>query len=155
MTDTASQMAVTAELPPGVHPMDPSGTPEPSPVGTDIGQAWTPGEKPFGVPNARAVPVWERATTNFAVKALNVTTTLPAAGRLVGRRSVSLWVPGTASQGVQFSSDRGSVDSGAGVPLNPGDSITIGSEAAVYVGPIDGQTSGTVYVLDLYNALAD
>ena len=141
-------------LPPGVHPYDQTG-PEFSPAPAPQGQTFTTGTKAFSVPHAEAIPVWERATTNFATKNLTLGATTQVAGRLPGRKSVTLWVPGTAAQGVQFSNNRGDVDSGNGTPLSPGDSVTIGSEAAVWAGPLSGQTSGTVYTLDLYNALAD
>lgn len=146
-----------ADLPPGMHPYDQAGA-EWSPSQGLQGQGWSPAaSKPFDVPNANAVPVWERATTDWSTIALTLNSangTQMVAGRVVGRKNVTLWVPGTATLGCVFSSDRGAIDNGGGTPLNPGDSITIGSEGPVYAGCQSGQTSGTVYVMDLFNVAA-
>ena len=153
MTDTA---AITDQLPPGVHPYDQAGDEWSPPQGVQ-GQQWQPGRAPFSVPNANAVPVWQRATTDWSTAALTLNSTngtQQIAGRVTGRMSVTIWVPGIASHGIQFSQDRGAVDNNAGTPLNPGDSVTINSEGPVYAGCQSGQTAGTVYVLDLFNVTA-
>ena len=142
-------------LPGGVHPGDQSGKDWEPPGSVDPGvQEWRPGKKPFDTKPGLAIPVWERATEEFAEQVLNLSSgmnAIAAAGRETGRKSVTLWVPSIASYGCQFSRIRGKVDNGNGMPLNPGDSITIGSEAPVYVGVQTGQSTGVVYVLDLMN----
>jgi hypothetical protein len=156
MSSVESAVIEPFELPAGLHPLDQSG-PEYRPQIGDQPQAWKPGTQPFAVPNSHAVAVWERATNDWAGTAWTLALTgatngtMQIAGRIAGRKSVTIWVPSSASHGVQIAPSRGQCDNNAGVVLNPGDSITIGSEAPVYAAVISGQTAGTCNVLDLFN----
>jgi hypothetical protein len=161
MTDIGTQILpsdVDASLPPGVHPHDRGGADWTPPLGDEQGQSWKPAAvKPFDIPNSHAIAVWQRATTDWATTAFTLNSangTIAIAGRLVGRLSITLWVPASASHGIQFSEDRGTIDQGLGTPLNPGDSISIPSEGPVYAGCQAGQTAGTIYILDLFNVAA-
>jgi hypothetical protein len=151
-------------LPAGAHPGDKS-----SPVD---GPQWghsslpqdTPGSKapragraPYQVENPEALPVYERGSTDWAVNLIYITATnggtAIAANDQKGRKSVTLSIPtalpgGQTAVGVLFGPTEDSVQTifSAGV-LNVGDSVTLGTEAKVYVGLLPGQVFGSVQVI--------
>lgn len=148
-------------LPPGVHPGDRSvalvpGQPVESnaPVGgDDLGRQGQRTRPPWHTENEEALPVYQRAAHDWSANQFIVGSGNPIqiAGRLRGCVSTMVWVPTSASHGVIISPVEGDITQGAGVELDPGDSIEIASEAAVWAGVIVGQTSGTVNVVRLYN----
>ena len=141
-------------LPPGQHPLDRSGGIEYNPGGSTEAAPARRGVAPFSTPNGRAIPVYQRAAEQGAEQAFTVNSTsgsVTLCGRVPGRLVVTIWVPSTASQGVQWSYNRATVDIGLGLVLSPGDSYSSPCEAPIYAAPIAGQSTGTVYVADLYN----
>lgn len=117
----------------------------------------------FTIAHAESVPTWERATTEWTgtptIVGQNPVTLV---GRRRGRRAVNLWVPTayvttTAGAftvlGVQIARSPSELAANSGLQLNPGDSITLGTEAPVYVQALPGQTSGVVFFTELYNDL--
>jgi hypothetical protein len=145
--------ALADALPPGVHPLDqsmPAAEYVPGPA--EQGKAYTQGRRPFATPNGEAVPVWQRATTDWSTFAFtSISGTVQIGGKVGGRFAISVWVPTTAALGVQIGALRSQCDNSGGTPLNPGDSVTIMSEAPVFAAPQIGQTTGTVYVMDFFN----
>jgi hypothetical protein len=158
-----------APLPAGVHPTDPSETMSPD-FGTNRaappdtpGSRYTTGKPPWQVQNSDALPVFQRSASDWTVKIVVVNSsqnggTAIAVGRQRGRVSVTLSVPtllpnGTVPLGVVFAPTEDEVQAGAnaGGVLNPGDSVTIYSEAQVYVGVIGAAASGAVQVKVEFN----
>ena len=172
----ASELATPDELfefqiPPGVHPHDRSiavGDLErysDNPVHHDTaGNRYTTGRKHFGIDNGEAVPVFERSSSNFTAGSTQVNSsnggTSIVAGRVLGRKSMTIWVPttwtnpsgtSTSPNGVVFGETEGELQSGGGAQLNPGDSITLDTEAPIWIGLIPGKTSGVVQYMATYN----
>lgn len=141
-------------LPPGVHPQDMSG-PDMAVGPSDLPPVYEQGSAPFSVPNKDALPVFERASRSGNALVVYVNDnqggTARAVGRLKGRKAVMLWVSSSATTGVMVDFIEGKLQAGGGVPLNPGDSITLPTEASIYVGLQAGQTSGSVNVIELFN----
>ena len=144
-------------LPPGVHPQDRRSPTTPVvPTPTPAGEAPRT-RPPFSVPPGRAMGVFQRASGDFSLNRFTINPTsgtggvVRAAPRTRGRVSVTVWVPSTASHGVVVAEDQGKAQLHSGAVLNVGDSITISTEAPVYVGLITGQTTGTFQVLELNN----
>jgi hypothetical protein len=116
----------------------------------------------FNTQNEQPIPTSERATN--AHNTVRVTLQADAfqlLGRRRGRRYVVLSCPATITTGgvgatplgFQVSHDRNNVTVGIGYQVNPGDSLEIDSEAEVYVGPLPGNTTGTVQYSEAYTAL--
>jgi len=159
------------EIPVGVHPLDRSipgdqlARYSDSPVHHDTaGNRYTTGRKNFGTDNGEAFPVFERASSDWTAGSVVVGTnnggTSIVVGRVRGRKTVTVWVPSTwtnpggtstTPNGVVIGQTEGELQSGAGAQLNPGDSITIGTEAPVWAALIPGKTSGVVQYLVEYN----
>ena len=126
-------------------------------------EEWVPGprdqapasnrrRRAFATPNGQAVPVWQRASSDWSTFPFtSISGTVQIAGTLGGRFAVTVWVPATSAHGVQIAPNRSQCDNNGGTPINPGDSVTIMSEGTVYAAPQSGQTTGTVYVVDLFN----
>jgi hypothetical protein len=156
-------------LPPGVHPLDPSITVPPDYIGGPLeepgqvphdtaGNRYETGRKPFSTENDDALAVWERASHDWTGDTVIIgmpNPTVQLIGRQTGRKCITLWCPSTGTavciaptQGVcdqQFTSGVG------GLILNPGDSVTINTEAQVWAGILNGNTTGTVAFLAEYN----
>lgn len=157
MTDTATQ------LPQGVHPRDNSvpvvpGSPldADTPISLDapLEAQGTPGTPPWSTANEEAFPVNQRSAHEWSANSYTLSSTvgpIQLAGRRKGQVSVTVWVPASAAHGIVISPLEGDIQQGAGVELDPGDSITLETEAAVWGGVIVGQTSGTANVVVLYN----
>lgn len=106
--------------------------------------------------NATAFPVVQRSSSDYNAKAVVLSVgaqALQILGRVVGRMNITLSVPTTFTNpiggtitpaGVMFSTDPGNLQSGDGYQLNPGDSITISTEAPVWVSLLPGNTSTAV-----------
>jgi hypothetical protein len=159
--------APPSQLPPGVHPLDPSvpysGGPlhDPSTIPADTaGYQYQSRSEPFGTDNDDALAFFERASHDWTGDTITLASTgsspsVQLIGRQKGRKCVTLWCPSTGTavciaptQGVcdqQFNSGIG------GLILNPGDSVTINTEAPVWAGVLNGNTAGTVAFLAEYN----
>jgi hypothetical protein len=145
-------------LPPGVHPNDPSvawsGGPlhEAPTVPPDRPEThYQRGQQPFSQDNSQALPVFERAAHDWTGNTWVLTQTRQVAGRQVGRKSVTLWNKSSSATSVFFAPVEGEVDQGQALSLDPGDSITIPTEAPVYAGPGPLVASCTVQVMATYN----
>jgi hypothetical protein len=117
------------------------------------------------VDNADALAVFERASSNFTAGQIVVNTynggTSIVVGRQKGRKNVTISVPatytasdGTTStpNGVSIAETEGELQLiNGGFQLNPGDSITISTEAPVWAGLLPGDTTGLVQYLVEYN----
>lgn len=153
-------------LPPGVHPNDPSGEDwQPGPP--DQPQAWTPGRPPYDTDNWDAIAVYERAAHEWDAGVVYLNSqnsgTAIVVGRLKGRKSVTVWVPttdaaGNTTKGVLLANRPGPLEAGTGgaltgdiIVLNPGDSVTIASEASVWAGLIGSNTTGFCQFVSTYN----
>lgn len=103
--------------------------------------------------------MFQRAAKVGIALTYNLNGTEQIVNRQVGRVLTYLWVPSSVTvsgssstpNGVQWSFNRDYVDSGNGVPLNAGDAISVPCEAPIYAGPQTGNTTGIVYLVDLYN----
>lgn len=152
-------------LPQGTHPRDASAPINPStgqppdgdtPITTDgpVAPQGVPTSPPWSTENEEALPVNQRAAHDWDANQYTLTSSrgpIQLAGRKRGRTTVIVWVPTAASNGIVISPTEGDIEQGAGVTLSPGDSIELPTEAPVYGGVIVGQTSGTAYVVELYN----
>lgn len=149
-------------LPQGVHPRDSTAPVVPGmPLDQDTpieqdgpgpqGQRTTP---PWSVENEEAFAVNQRAAHDWSANTYTLSATrgpIQLAGRKRGRVTVIVWVPTSASLGIVVSPDEGDIEQGVGITLSPGDSIELPTEASVYGGVIVGNTTGTAYVVELYN----
>jgi len=167
--ETMTDALANDVLPPGVAPEDPSvpygpgdRLPNDSPVGEDGAQAYSTRPPAFPVNNPRALPVYQRAASDWTGRVVTVDSnnggTALAVGRVKGRDAVTIWVPstlpnGTTPNGVIIGPSEDEVQQGlnSGIVLNPGDSISIRSEAAVWVGLIGANTSGACQVMQEFN----
>lgn len=122
-----------------------------------------PASSYFDTVNEQAIPVYERAATSFSAQTFTVNSTAQMlVGRRRGRKHVALSCPGTVTaagvgstpKGFMFSADRNNLDAGIGFQVNPGDSVTIDSEDAIWVAALPGNTTGVVQYLEVFNALA-
>jgi|HubBroStandDraft_6_1064221.scaffolds.fasta_scaffold291133_2 hypothetical protein len=164
-TEGVPEPAPPSNLPPGVHPYDPS-VPysggelrDSQEVPSDTaGYRYPTGRKPWDTDNEDALAIWERASHDWTGDTVTIgmpNPTLQLIGRQPGRKCITLWCPSTGTavciaptQGVcdqQFTSGIG------GLILNPGDSVTINTEAQVWAGILNGNTTGTVAFLAEYN----
>lgn len=149
-------------LPQGVHPRDASvpvvpGMPLDSDTSINQDGPGPQGERtepPWSVENEQAWPINQRAAHDWSANAYTLSSSrgpIQLAGRKRGRVSVIVWVPTSASLGIVISPDEGDIEQGAGITLSPGDSIELPTEASIYGGVIVGNTTGTAYVVELYN----
>lgn len=117
----------------------------------------------FDTINEQAIPVVQRAASSFLARQFTVSGD-PAAlvGRRRGRRYVALSCPGTVTvggvgstpKGFSWSHNRNDLTVGIGFQVNPGDSVTIDSEADVWVAALPGNTTGTVQYIEVFDVLA-
>src|SRR5215469_12408618 len=138
MTDVQAGVEAELGLPAGLHPNDYSWPPHdfsPHP-GDRAHPAYGTGKEPFAVENAHALPIYQRAAKTWKGSTYLVPATagssLQIAGQLVGRVSVTIFVPASSAGSVLLNSDRGLVDAGQGITLPAGGSVTISSEDSVY-----------------------
>lgn len=141
-------------IPQGVHPQDRSGVD--TPIGPqDQPAIYVTAPAPFSVSNGDALPVFERAARHGSAMTVPVSSsaggTSRAVGYLKGRKAVLMWVPSTAANGVMVDFIQGRLQSGGGVLLAPGDSLTLPTEASIYVGLPSGASTASVNVIELYN----
>jgi hypothetical protein len=107
---------------------------------------------PWSTDNEQAIPVNQRAGSEWSANEYTLgITPIQLAGKLKGCVSTKIWVPSTASHGCVISPSEGDITQGAGITLSPGDSIELFTEAGVWGGVIVGQTTGTAYVVRIYN----
>jgi hypothetical protein len=159
-TPAAPPLDFTTELPQGVHPRDSSVPIVPGqPLDADsiaaegnLGPQGHRTSAPWGTSNEEAFPVNQRAASQWSANQYTLgATPIQLAGKLRGRTSVIIWVPASASHGCVVAPEEGDITQGAGITLSPGDSIELPTEGAVWAGVIVGQTTGTVYVVQLFN----
>lgn len=155
-------MTDTATLPQGVHPRDNSVPIVPgaqldadTPISLDapLESQGTPTTPPWSTDNEQAFPVNQRAASEWTANSYTLGSNNPIqlSGKRKGQVSVTVWVPASASHGLVIAPNEGDLTQGAGIELDPGDSITLETEAAVWGAVIVGQTSGTVNVVVLFN----
>jgi len=153
-------------LPAGVHPRDASTATEEAPVPLD-GYRGPINRRPkaWSVPNAAALPVFQRIARNAAVGVYEVTTTTPTikvAQFRPGRTNLDLWVPSTwfpaggaastTAAGVIIAEDEGKAQMFMGVPLMVGDALAWSSECSVWASLQPGQSSGVIAWADYWDA---
>lgn len=125
--------------------------------------ASTPGEEFFAVASKAAVPVAQRAAEDYGARSVSFIEPYRVANRRVGRRSITLSCPTSFTPftspntpvtplGFVFSNDRTNVETGVGFQVNPGDSVTIESEAPVWVAPLPGNASGMCQYVEDYDS---
>lgn len=161
---TPDSEPVGNELPPGVHPNDPSGPDEAAAYLEEArSQPAATGKPAFSTDNGSAFPTFQRAASDWSVGVVipNAATNGGVAtvvGRQRGRVAVKLWVPTQLASGVAVTAGVviGPDENELQAPVNPtvlnvGDSITIETEGSVYCGVIPGQTTGVVQYLVLSN----
>ena len=125
-----------------------------------FGKRYQTGNKHFSTSLAASVPVFERASHDFTTGQIPVSSSFNGGvstivGRQPGRKSVTIAVPtsyvnaagvnvtGASVIGVIIGGSASEIQNpGGGWQLNAGDSITLYTEAPVYAGCINGQTSG-------------
>jgi hypothetical protein len=162
-------------LPVGVHPLDaavpvtPGVHPDhdlPLPA-ENADTNYVTGRPAFDRDNSEAVPTFQRSAHDWSSRVIwvdaNSGGTAIAGGRMPGRVDITLAVPlllsnGVAPLGVVYGPTEADVQAaqigqGSGlVPcLNPGDSITLYTEASVYVGLIGTNATGAVQVTQHFN----
>lgn len=157
-------------LPPGVDPMDRSVVvtgdhiDHNNPVPYDrLNKSYVQGQKPYSKENWQALQVFQRSSAGGSVKVVVVNAnsggTAQACQKQPGRVSVTMSIPsalgdGTVPNGVVWSFTEGDVQQASlnacGV-LNPGDSVTLYTEAQIWVGVLAGKTTGAVQVIQLTN----
>lgn len=136
---------------------------EQTPVPTD-NQAPRTGSDPFPVTPDQAVPVNARSPRSFRTRSTIVSsasggTTNNIVGITKGRKSITLSCPttyngATNSLGFVFAEDQNTIDVGTGFQVNPGDSVEIESEAAVFAAPLPGNSTGVLQWLETFSPLA-
>jgi len=141
-----------------------------SPIGLDhAGNQYQTAGKRWSVDNADALAVFERASSNFTAGQIVVNTynggTSIVVGRQKGRKNVTISVPstytaadGTTStpNGVAIAETEGELQLiNGGFQLNPGDSITISTEAPIWAGLLPTDTTGLVQYLVEYNPVGN
>jgi len=137
-----------------------------SPIGLDhAGNQYQTAGKRWSVDNADALAVFERASGKFTAGQIVVNSynggTSIVVGRQKGRKNVTVSVPstytaadGTSStpNGVAIAEQEGELQLiNGGFQLNPGDSITISTEAPIWAGLLPNKTTGLVQYLVEYN----
>jgi hypothetical protein len=137
-----------------------------SPIQLDhAGNLYQTGGKRWAVDNGDALAVYERGAGSFTAGNIVVNTynggTSIVVGRQKGRKNVTISVPatytasdGTSStpNGVAIAETEGELQLiNGGFQLNPGDSITISTEAPVWAGLLPGKTIGILQYLVEYN----
>jgi len=128
------------------------------------GNRYATGKKQFHLDNAEAFQVYQRAASDWNAGSVTVNAnnggTSIVVGRQRGREQVTLSVPTTwvtpagstiTPNGVIISQTEGELQQNSGYQLNPGDSITIRTEAPVWVGLIDSNTTGMCLWMVTYN----
>lgn len=166
-TSTDWNDVVSRPLPPGVHPDDQAeivssdfGTNSPVPPDRSRPAQPLTGRPPYSVENFQAIPVYQRASDDGDVRIVQVNAnnggTAIACNRQRGRQRVTLSVPSLLPDGVtvpngviwgfQEGDVQGAGNGSCGI-LNPGDSVTIATEAPIYLGLIANKASGAAQVL--------
>jgi hypothetical protein len=137
------------------------------PVPQDVfGDHFKRGAKRFSTDNGAAIPTFERAAHDFTTGQTYTGTANGGisiiVGRQAGRKSVSIAVPKsyynmagtlvTSPIGVVVGQTEGELQAaGGGYQLLAGDSMTITTEAPIWVGLLPGQTTGFCQWLVEYN----
>lgn len=171
--DVGPGVAPESDLPPGVHPNDPSAGSDQHPeyLREQPGQSVRTGKPAFSMDNEQAFAVFERSSHDWRGGVVVLTTanggsgTAIVVGRRPGRKHLRLWVPAlgvivggalvvpAAGTGVIVAGRQGELEQGGGgFVLNVGDpAVDIESEGEVWVGCIPGQVIGYVQFLDLFD----
>lgn len=117
----------------------------------------------FALDTKDTVPVIQRAAEDHIDGALyfgSQTGSFQIGGRRKGRRHFTLWCPSAWTTpagatvtplGFQFGDVRSKVDNNAGAQINPGDSITIESEGAIWIAVLPGQSYGIVQYMEVFD----
>lgn len=138
----------------GVHPLDSSTNPatyaNENPAPDSVAKPHTK-SKPWGVRNEEALPVYQRAAHKFTAVTYTVSGAMQILPSQDGRLKATLYVSSTAADGVVIGPDRGQIEVGYGAVLNPGDSIDLPTEAAIYAAPIGTNATGTVTIVSFFN----
>ena len=137
-----------------------------SPIGLDQpGNQYHTGGKRWGTDNGDALAVFERGSRSFTagqivVGAANGGTAI-VVGRQKGRKNVTISVPASyinsagssvTPTGVAIAEQEGELQLiNGGFQLQPGDSITISTEAPIWAGLLPGKTTGFCQYLVEYN----
>lgn len=151
--------------PAGVHPLDQSvpmtdsgqllEPDKPPSTDDDLGPQGRGRSKPWGTDNETAFPVNQRSAHDWMGRNVTVNAAsgpVRLAPRLRGCVATIVWVPSTSATGVQIAADQGDINQGAGVILNPGDSIELDTEGSVWCGVIGANaTGGPVQYVRLFN----
>lgn len=138
--------------------------PTDSPAPGDVNHAqYTTGHKQFSTDNGNAFATFERGSHDVFMGQATLSSgqqVYQISGRTVGRKAITLYVPstlyaagGTTSTptGVIIGESEGKVQMGDGVQLPAGSSITISTEAPIWVGVLPGQTTGFVQYIEEVN----
>lgn len=159
-TAAATEDPVNA-LPPGVHPMDPSGGGDARAAKPDTygSKANGTGKPAFGTPTDKALGVFQRSAHDWTANRWvlsNNTNAVEVAGRSKGRTRIVLSCPTSAndtlSLGVVVGPTEGEVQNGiGGWPIYPGESLTLDTEAPVWVGLLGANATGVVRVAAMIN----
>ena len=117
----------------------------------------------YDTANEQAIPTIQRAASSYSAKQFTASATATQmVGRRRGRRFIALSCPGTVTaggvgstpKGFAWSYERSDLDVGIGFQVNPGDSVTVESEAEIYVAALPGNTTGLVQYVEVYDTLA-
>lgn len=137
-----------------------------SPIQLDTaGNLYQKGGKRWSTDNGDALAVFERGAKSFTAGQIVVGTanggTSIVVGRQKGRKNVTISVPATYTNssganvtpnGVVIAEQEGELQLiNGGFQVNPGDSITISTEAPVWAGLLPGKTSGFCQYLVEFN----
>lgn len=150
-------------LPPGVHPMDPAtvgaadatAAPQDTPGARHNGT----GKPPFHTETSSALGVFQRKNHDFTANTFILSAGTPALeviGRQKGRGTTYVSCPSVASVAgsvgfIVGPSEAEVLNGVGGVAVYPGESVTIESEAPVWIGLLAGQTSCICRVVSSYN----
>jgi hypothetical protein len=150
-----------SNLPSGIHPLDPSvpyvsgDLDSNNPVGVPqekAGNKFKTGQPSFNTDSEDALAVFQRASQAWSGNSYSLSGAQPIVGRQKGRIEVHIWVSSTSALGVQIAPSASEVEATVGeIILNPGDSITLATEAPVWAAPIPGNATGSVNVVVIFN----
>lgn len=142
-------------------PMDRIPTDLPAPADQNTPQ-YSTGHKQFSTDNGNAFAVWERASHDWFGEFAVVSSTqnpVQLVGRTRGRKNITLYVPSTqytssgttTPVGVLVSPNEGALFAGQGIQIPAGASLTISTEAPIWVWVLPGQTTGFVQYIEEVN----
>lgn len=128
-------------LPVAVHPLDNAVPIEQvtggdMPVGHDIaaGPPVNTGTPPWRTDNPKALAVFQRASSTWGANtfAISNVNAFQLVGRIKGRSHITVWCPTASAAAIILAPTEGEAQESNGITLNPGDSITLPTEAPVW-----------------------